>query len=237
MSNKSQNKKNLPRENTSYILNEKKIQSKNFIAKYLKSVVIGFTVLLFLLFGYFIYVKFVIEPKEKEALNEMTLALDFFIKDSLEKSLGGKGVVGFRDIIENFSGTKIAKLASYYLGVIYFEKGQYQNALYNLQKFSSDDEILNAINIGAIGDCYVELGRNKEALSQFTKAMQMTNNPFICLFFAKKKMILSMQVDNHNKMLNYHYFNQLKDKFPEEIEYFPEIDIYIKMLEYKNAKN
>lgn len=220
---------------TKKILNNTETQPKNIQKHLINVYIISLAVLICLIFGYSFYLKCITQPKEKEAFNEMALIQDLFIKDSLDKSLvNKKGIVGFEDIIENFSGTNAAKLASYYLGIILFKKGEYQKALNNFKNFSSEDKILNAITEGAIGDCYSELGLYSKALYQFEKAIKMTNNSFISFFFAKKLTILCIEIHDYKKALS--CLNKLKKKFSEEFENFPELHPYIKMLEYKNDR-
>lgn len=218
-----------------HTLDETAIQSEKFLEKHAKTIAIVFGGILLLTFGYFAYLKFIVEPKNNEAFKEMTNAQVLFVKDSLEQSLGGKsGVVGFEDIISNYSGTDAANLANYYAGIAYYEKGDFQKALEKFQSFSTSDETLNSITQGAIGDCYVELGKDDDALSQFEKAAN-SKIAFVSFNFNKKAGILAMQLGKNKEALG--FFNAVKEKFPEESEDFPELDAYIEMLTYKNGNN
>lgn len=206
------------------------------INKLTKNIIIGTITIIICLFIYAIFNKFVIQKqKEEEACNEIAKDQSIFINNFLQKYSNNNqklNTFGFKYIIENFSNTKAAKLASYYCGIIYFKKKKYKTAIKYFKKFSSNDEILNAINTGAIGDCYIELGDEKNALLYFEKATKITNNNFISLHFMHKMGILAMLKKNYKKALN--YYIQAKKKFPEEFEEFPELNAYMIMLKYKN---
>src|SRR5690606_4256844 len=101
-------------------------------------------------------------------------------KDSLYNlSLqGGEGKYGFIDIIDNYGGTKAANLARYYAGMVYLNTNKYQDAIAQLDKFRSDDDMLGPLAKGAIGDAFVQLGQNEDALKYYEEAAKMSVNDF-----------------------------------------------------------
>lgn len=207
----------------------------NKFKKLTKNITIGLSTIVLLILIYFIVNKFIIQPKqEEEAFNEMAIDQITFINNSLNQYLNNQplNTFGFKYIIDNFSQTHAAKLAAYYCGIIYFQKKKYKTAIQYFKQFSSNDEILNAINKGAIGDCYIELGQDKNALLYFEKAIKISNNHFITLNFTHKMAILAMNKKNYQKALN--YYLEAKKKFPEEFDEFPQLNSYIIMLKYKN---
>ena len=54
---------------------------------------------------------------------------------------GAEGKYGFLDIIDEYSGTKAANLATYSAGMAYLSQQNYQEAISYLENFSSDDAI------------------------------------------------------------------------------------------------
>ena len=104
----------------------------------------------------------------------MFMAEKYFEKDSLNKAINGDGnYPGFKSIIEDYSGTKSANLSHYYLGICYLKRGQFQNAIDELKKFSSDDEIVGPMAKGAIGDAYVELKNYDNAVNSYIDASEL----------------------------------------------------------------
>ncbi|MGO3182178.1 MAG: tetratricopeptide repeat protein [Aequorivita sp.] len=175
--------------------------------------------------GYFLYQKFIQEPKETEAMNEMYQAQSYWeqaltapAKDSLYNlSLqGGEGKYGFIDIIDNYSGTKAANLAHYYAGMAYLNSNKYQEAITQLDKFKSDDDILAPLSKGAIGDAFVQLGQNEDALKYYEEAANMRTNDFTTPRFLLKAGIAAMSLKNNDKALS--HFKKIADDYPKSAE-------------------
>lgn len=128
---------------------------------------------------YFAWTKLYVAPKEAEAQSEMFRAERYFAQDSLDKAMFGDGnYLGFNDIIENYGVTKSANLASYYMGICYLKKGEYENAIKYLKNFDSNDQVVAPIALGAIGDANLELGNNDEAIKYYIKAASASENKF-----------------------------------------------------------
>lgn len=95
----------------------------------------------------------------------------YFNQDSLNLALNGNASSkGFLKIAKDFSGTKAGNLANYYTGVIYLQKGEFENAIKFLSKFSSDDELVGPRAYSLIGDANMELEKYPEAVKAYTKA-------------------------------------------------------------------
>jgi len=61
-------------------------------------------------------------------------------------------------IIDDYGITKSSELAHYYAGISFLNLGEFELAIEQLEKFSSNDKMINLIAKGAIGDAYLELG-------------------------------------------------------------------------------
>lgn len=175
--------------------------------------------------GYFLYQKFIQEPKETEAMNEMFQAQNYWeqaltepAKDSLYNlSLqGGEGKYGFIDIIDNYKGTKAANLAQYYAGMAYLNTNRYKDAIAQLDKFKSDDDMLAPLAKGAIGDAFAQLGQNEDALKYYEEAAKMRTNDFTTPRFLLKAGIAAMSVNNNDKALS--HFKKVADDYPKSPE-------------------
>ncbi len=175
--------------------------------------------------GYFAYDQYIKGPKETEAMNEMFQAQNYWeqaltspAKDSLYNlSLqGGEGKYGFIDIIDNYGGTKAANLAHYYAGMAYLNTNKYQDAIAQLDKFSSDDEILAPLAKGAIGDAFAQLGQNEDALKYYEEAATMRTNDFTSPRFLLKAGIAAMSLNQNDKALA--HFKKIADDFPKSAE-------------------
>jgi len=163
--------------------------------------------------GSFAYNEFIITPKEREAANELYYPQSYFeqstqsgvAKDSLLGLAlnGAQGKYGFVDIIDNYSGTKAAKLASYGAGMSYLQLGKYTEAIVALEGFSSDDAILSALAKGAIADAYAGLERYSDALAAYESAMNQNTNDFTTPMFLRKALFMALEVNETGKALKY----------------------------------
>jgi tetratricopeptide (TPR) repeat protein len=137
--------------------------------------------------GYFGYRKFILGPKEKEAQSVMFAAEQYFGMDSLKLAINGDGKnPGFIEIVDQYGSTKTGNLAKYYLGISYLKMGKFEEAIDNLDDFKSDDQIVSAMAIGAMGDAYMELGETDKAIDYYNKAAGKKDNDFTTPMFLMK---------------------------------------------------
>ncbi|MFN8207074.1 MAG: tetratricopeptide repeat protein [Bacteroidales bacterium] len=152
--------------------------------KTLTYVVLG---ILILVGGYMGYHRFMLAPKETEAQKAIYQAENYFARDSFRLALDGDGTnLGFTNIIEDYSITKTAGLASYYAGICYLNLGEYESAIEYLKKYKGDDEIIRPLAFGAMGDAYAELGANEDAANSYMKAARASENAFTAPMFLLK---------------------------------------------------
>lgn len=170
--------------------------------------------------GYLAYQKFITAPKQDEAANEMFVAQQNFQKatdgvasDSLYKlSLNGsEGKFGFLKIADEYSGTDAGNLANYYAGMAYLNTGKYAEAIDYLNKFKSEDIVLNAMAKGAIGDAYSQQNKPKEALENYVKAAEVNKNDFTTPRFLLKAGKTALALGNKEDALK--YFTDIKDNY------------------------
>jgi len=175
--------------------------------------------------------KFYLQPREKEALSQMFMAVDYFEKDSFNLAINGDGnYLGFLDIIDDYGITKSANRAKYYTGISYLHMGQYEDALEYLNKFKTDDLLLGPITEGAKGDAYLELGENDNALKQYKKAYELTDNELTTPVYMMKAANLLESMDELEDALS--LYKNIKEKYPKSNE-GTEVDRYIARIEIK----
>jgi len=188
--------------------------------------------------GYVLYEKFVHEPAETEAANEMYRAELYFTQavdattapDSLYNLAlkGGEGKLGLLGIIENHSGTDAANLAHYMAGMAYLNTGKYKEAVTHLEDFKTEDEVLNAMTQGAIGDAFAQLKQNNEALEYYNKAVSAADNEFTAPRFLFKAGQLALTLNKKEEALK--HFKEIKEKYETSAQ-GASIDAYIAMAE------
>lgn len=178
--------------------------------------------------GYLGLNKFYLEPRDKDAQDQMFMAQNYFEKDSFNLALNGDGNnPGFLDIIDDFGSTDAGNLSNYYAGISYLHLGQYEDAIDYLKKFDSDDALLGPISLGAQGDAQLELGKTDAALDLYTKAYKMNDNELTTPIYMLKAGELLESTSKSNEALA--IYETIKQKFPESNE-GRNIDKYIARL-------
>ena len=140
-------------------------------------------------------------------------ATDGVASDSLYKlSLNGsEGKFGFIKIADEYSGTDAGNLANYYAGMAYLNTGKYAEAISYLEKFKSDDIILNALAKGAIGDAYAQTNKQEEALDFYVKAAESNKNDFTTPRFLMKAGKTALSLGKKEEALK--YFTDIKENY------------------------
>jgi tetratricopeptide (TPR) repeat protein len=206
-------------------------RTERILEKHQKNILTGIGIVIIIVLGYFSFQKYYLEPVEEEASEQMWMAEKYFGMDSLQLALDGDGnYYGFLDIIEEYGITKSANLANYYAGISYLRLGQYEDAIDFLGKFSSSDQILAPMALGAIGDAYMELGETSKAASFYLDAANKEDNAFTSPLFMQKAAWAYELEEDYKKALQLQ--NRLKKDFPNSAEGL-ESEKYIALLKAK----
>jgi tetratricopeptide (TPR) repeat protein len=175
-------------DNTKIVLEDNKLgKSGSFVLENQKSLLFIIAAVVIMAAGYFIYLKVYLAPREVTAANQMHVAQDFWEKKDWDKAINGDaGYPGFQKILSDYSNTKAANLAYFYLGVAYLNKGEYSKAVENLTSYHGDDSMVAAEALGSTGDAYVELKDYSNAETYFKKAVDKSKNKFLSPMYLKK---------------------------------------------------
>ena len=174
--------------------------------------------LLVIAFGIFGITKYKAN-RDKKASAQIFKAEQYFENGQYDNALNGDGNnLGFLDIISQYGSTKTGKLAAYYAGISYMKQGNYNEAIDYLKKYTTNDDVLAPLALGAIGDCYMELGDNQNAASYYGKAARKNSNEFTSpVFFVKEGMTYEI-MGNYSKALD--AYKTLKKEYPLSNEAF-----------------
>ncbi len=216
-------------------LDEGASRTEEWVAANQKYILGGVALIAIVILGYLGFQKFIQEPKEQEAANEMFKAQQYFdlavngnstVKDSIYNLAlnGGEGKYGFLEIIENYGGTKAANLANYYAGFAYLNTNKYQEAINYLDEFKSDDEMLGPLALGGIGDAFSQLGQLDEALGYYEKAAKAKDNNFTTPKFLLKAGITAISLNKPAVAIQ--YLERVKEEFPKSVE-ANQVDVHL----------
>jgi len=192
-------------------------KSEQFIVNNQRTLSVVIFIIVLIVLGYFGFNRYYLEPKTEEAYEQMYSAQFYFQIDSLDKALYGDGNhLGFADISSEYSMTKPGDLANYYAGICLLRKGEYNEAINYLGDFDAEDELIRPMAIGAIGDAYMELGENENAVSYYMEAADYSANEFTAPLFIYKAGETYEMMGEYEKAID--AYQTIKDKFPKSYE-------------------
>jgi len=182
----------------------------DFYNKNKKVIIIALVAVLVVGGGIFYYVNQIKGPKEKKAMAELYKAEYYFGVDSFNLALNGRaemngfeGFMGFNEIIDTYGGTPAGNLSRYYAGICNLRMGNWEEAITNLKKFSTNDIIIGSMALGCIGDAYRESGDSENAVKYYEKAARRNLNSFTTPMYLKKAaMTYEEDLQNYDKALD-----------------------------------
>ncbi|QXV66674.1 tetratricopeptide repeat protein [Mucilaginibacter achroorhodeus] len=207
------------------------VKGGSFVQENQKSLLFIAAAIVVMIVIYVAYLKLYLAPREGKAANQMHVAQDFWANKEWDKAINGDaGYPGFKKIIADYSNTKTANLAYFYLGTAYLNKGEYRQAIENLSNFHGDDNMVSAEALGATGDAYVELKDYDKAETYFKKAADKASNKFLSPLYLKKLgLVYEAKKD---KAAAAEAYKKIKSDYPESAE-AQSIDAYIGRVEAK----
>lgn len=209
-------------------------KSEKWIEKNSKMLFTALIVFAVLVMAYLGYKKYIQEPKEIEAADELAYPKSYFDQaqngtvevDSLYNLAlnGANGKYGLLDIIDNYGNTDAGNLAKYMAGISYLRMNDYKNAIEYLNDFSTDDELLGALAKGNIGDAFEQINQPKDALEYYIKAADFKSNGFTSPLYLFKAGNVAMDLGNYKKAEE--LFTRIKEEYSKSDEAL-EINAYI----------
>ncbi|MCB0473090.1 MAG: hypothetical protein KDC56_08525 [Flavobacteriaceae bacterium] len=209
-------------------------KSEKWIEKNSKMLFSALIVFAVLVMAYLGYKKYIAEPKEIEAADELAYPKSYFDQaqnatiavDSLYNLAlnGANGKYGLLDIIDNYGNTDAGNLAKYMAGISYLRMNDYKNGIEYLNDFSTDDELLGALAKGNIGDAFEQINQPKDALEYYIKAANFKSNGFTSPLYLFKAGNVAMDLGDFKKAEE--LFTRIKKEYSKSDEAL-EINAYI----------
>ena len=224
-------------------LDETASKSEQWLEKNAKMVYTILVVFLIAMLSYLAFNKFIKEPKEIKAANYLAYSKSLFNEAETAKNnvdslytVALNGVdnnYGLIDISDKYSGTDAGNLASYMAGIAYLKTNKYDKAIEYLNKFSSDDEILEPMAKGKIGDAFSDIDQLDEAFEYYKKAANIRENSFSTPLYLFKAANTAIEIGKFDEALK--MFNKIKNDYPKSEE-AKDIDMFIKRAKYASKK-
>ena len=201
-------------------------RSEKFIENNKKNITYGIIAIIVVVGAIMAYTHLYLAPKSDKASIAIFKGQQYFEKDSFNIALNGNGVDydGFEYIIQQYGGTKSGNLAKAYAGICCYKIGDMSNAIKHLKSFNASEDNIAPAMIGLIGDCYVDAGDVKQAVSYFEKAASKANNDFLSPIFLRKAGLAYENLNQYDQAIK--AYTTIKEKHASSMEAM-DIDKYI----------
>jgi TolA-binding protein len=199
------------------VIAEKLVPGEDFLKSNSK-ILAGIFAVAVVLIGGVLFFQYNTQQQNEKAQAEMFQAVYFFEQDSVDFALNGDGInKGFLTIIEDFPRTDAANLSHFYTGSIYLSQKKFEDALTHLEEFSSDDYLVQAKAYSLIGDANLELGKNEEAIAQYTKAARTNENKFMSPKYLAKLAVAQEEAGKVEDAIK--TYTEIEEKYYESFEF------------------
>ncbi len=166
-------------------------KSEAFIEKNFKTIIITLAAVIIVAVGYIFWSNSAADT-EQEAQVAISKSEQLFMQQQYETALNGDGIAtkGFLNIVDEYSGTKTANLATLYAGLCYYNLNKYEDAINYLSKFDpQDDQSISPSAVAALGNCYAQTGDVEKGLSTLLKAAKLADGNLAALFKLQAGML------------------------------------------------
>ena len=184
-------------------MNEALSMSEQFVEKYQKPLLLGLLVVVVIVGAILGVRHFYLLPREDKAQAAMYQAVMAFENDSIDLAINGN---------DQYGSTAAGNLANAYLGLAYYEKGEYETAQKYLSAFSADETVLSPAVTAAIGNCLVDMEKYAESAKYFEKAAKESDNAVFSPIYLKKAAAAYEKVGNNEAAVK--LYQEIKDKYP-----------------------
>ncbi len=144
-----------------------------------KSTVIGAAIALILIIGGSVGYYYYADAQETEAQELMGYATQAYLQGDYEQALYGSDedfTAGFEQIINNYSITDAADLATYYAAVSAFKIGNPEEALQYIEEYDIPEGIMGVGPLSFQAMIHSELGNHAQAAELYVKAAEWDVN-------------------------------------------------------------
>ncbi|KGN79050.1 hypothetical protein HW49_06630 [Porphyromonadaceae bacterium COT-184 OH4590] len=221
-----ENKKNTSKEQETD-MGEILTKAERFFESNQKIIYYSLIAILAIVIIWFLGKRYYFEPKNEEAAAKLVWCEQNLARDSFALALNGDGInSGYAEIYSSYKITKAKNEAAIGAAVCSFHLGKYDEAINYAKKANRKSLNFAPAMEGLIGDCYVEKGNIKEAISYFDKAAAYKNEALSPRFLKKAGDLYLFELKDSKKALE--YYQNIKDKYFQSQE-AAEIDKYIEL--------
>jgi TolA-binding protein len=181
-----------------------------------------------LLGGYLLYRQFIWGPTNEKSKEAYYKGLNYAAQDSTDLAIQELEMV-----VKKYDGTVGGENAQMVLARQYMEKGNFKKALTLLEGVDINDTYVQVGVIGLMGDCYSELGKYQDAMSQYEKAAETNENEKTSPEYLFKAALVAEHLNDFEKATE--LYTKIRDNY-SSFSQQKAIEKYIKKNENKKIK-
>ena len=127
--------------------------------------------------AYLYYTTAYLPERNVEAWDQMSTAIRYYEKDSLDRALRGNAQYpGFEAIVEDYGDTKAGNLAKLYLGYIYLKQEKWAQAAEQLEAYRVGKNMVGVSALAALGRAYEGQSEHDKAAAAYERAALLVPN-------------------------------------------------------------
>jgi tetratricopeptide (TPR) repeat protein len=177
----------------------------------------GLAVVLLVIGGLVGYKQLYLKPREGQAQTRIVEAQQAFAVDSFRLALNGNTFQdGFASIAKKYGGTPTGKLAHGYAALCELQLGNFAGTLDHGKKFASDDPLVSARVLGAMGHAHSEQGDFTKAEQYYERAAKASDNVLLAPIHFQLAGMAAMERNDFAAAKR--HFQVIKDRFPQSQE-------------------
>lgn len=199
-------------------LEESLNRTEIFFNKNKKSIIFSLIAIIVVIVGVYAYIKFVVEPKEREASEALFAAETLFVNGQFLEALEGNStVVGFQELAESFKGTDAGRLANGYAGLCCAQLDSMQQASIYLARYGKGrDKMASPAILGALANCYASMDDLSTAAKKFEQAAKLADNALLTPYYLFQAGLVYEAMERPSQALK--LYQTIKKRYPSSRE-------------------
>ena len=179
-------KKTKPEDDTLLDVGEVYTKTERFVDENRQTLTYGVGGLAVLILAVIGYQSFIVRPAEATAETEIWRSENYFEMDSLSLAAFGDGyAAGLEEVMMDHAGTPAAQRAAYRMGIYHRDAGDFDAAIAAFEEVNVNDDVVQVLAAGNIGDCYVELADYEAAADAFDRAISWPLQALLKMFWRR----------------------------------------------------
>jgi tetratricopeptide (TPR) repeat protein len=210
-------KKTKPENDTLLDVGEVYTKTERFVDENRQTLTYGVGGLAVLILAVIGYQSFIVRPAEATAETEIWRSENYFEMDSLSLAAFGDGyAAGLEEVMMDHAGTPAAQRAAYRMGIYHRDAGDFDAAIAAFEEVNVNDDVVQVLAAGNIGDCHVELADYDAASDAFGRAISLASSSLaedvLAPMFLYKGALVEMELGNNSQAKS--YLDRIVEDYP-----------------------